>query len=114
MAKWECFVFTMHENITLFSIVLRWFIGFLSPDYQPMKLFDGQNRLIISSHTNVSVAFPLFSSEQLPRHMYPILQKHNVHQEKKKPYYLPQRLILFFNTSLFFLAFFVLCNGFSP
>lgn len=43
--------------------------GFSSPDYQRMKSFDGQNRLIIYSHTNVSATFSLFSSNQFRPHM---------------------------------------------
>lgn len=46
---------------------------FPSLDYQRMKLFDGQNRLIISSHTNVSVTFSVLLVLVL-LHMY----HHNV------------------------------------
>lgn len=77
------FVLTMHENIAAFSTMLRWFVAFSSPDYQRMKSSDGQNRLIISSHTSVSATFSLFSSKQFLLHMYRI-QKHSVHQENKK------------------------------
>lgn len=71
------FVLTMHENI---SIVLRWVVAFSSPDYQRMKLFDGQNRLIISSHTSVSVTFFLQDTSCCTCTV--CIQKHNVHQNK--------------------------------
>lgn len=73
----------MHENIAAFSIMLRRFVAFSSPDYQRMKSLDGLNRLIISSHTSVSATFSLFSSKQFLLHMYRI-QKHSVHQENNK------------------------------
>lgn len=76
------FVLTMHENITLFSIVLRWFVAFSSPDCQRMKSFDGQNRSSISSHTNVSEAFSLFLPNSSCGTCTLCLQKHNVHQKK--------------------------------
>lgn len=64
------YVLTMHENITRFRIMLRWFVAFLSPDYPRMKSSDGQNRLIIFSHTNVSAACSLFPSKQFLLHMH--------------------------------------------
>lgn len=51
----------MHETIPVFGVMLRGFVAFSPPDYQRMRSFGGQNRLTISSHTNVSATFSLLS-----------------------------------------------------